>query len=38
VRLIRSEGGKLLAGIEFRDVAPRFWRTGTAPLTPYEEM
>jgi hypothetical protein len=38
VRLIRSEGGKLLAGIEFRDVAPRFWRTGTTPLTPYEEM
>ncbi len=38
VRLIRSEGGKLLAGIEFREVAPRFWRTGTTPLTPYEEL
>jgi len=32
VRLIRSGTGQVLAGLEFREVAPRFWRTGVAPL------
>jgi len=32
VRVIRSGTGQLLAGLEFSDPAPRFWRTGVAPL------
>jgi hypothetical protein len=33
VRLIESESGQSLAGVEFLNAAPRFWRTGTAPVT-----
>jgi hypothetical protein len=33
VRLIESESGQSLAGVEFLNAAPRFWRTGTAALT-----
>jgi hypothetical protein len=33
VRLIQSESGQSLAGVEFLNAAPRFWRSGTAPLT-----
>jgi hypothetical protein len=32
VRLIRSGAGQILAGLEFPDVEPRFWRTGATPL------
>ncbi|HEY0701788.1 MAG TPA: PilZ domain-containing protein [Candidatus Acidoferrales bacterium] len=32
VRLIQSAGGQVLAGVEFVNDAPRFWRTGTSPL------
>jgi hypothetical protein len=32
VRLVQSESGQSLAGVEFLNAAPRFWRTGTAPL------
>jgi hypothetical protein len=33
VWLVRSGTGQLLAGLEFADVMPRFWRTGVAPVT-----
>jgi hypothetical protein len=33
VRLLRSGTGQILAGLEFPDVSPRFWRTGAAALT-----
>ena len=33
VRLIKSESGQSLAGVEFLNAAPRFWRTGTTPLS-----
>jgi hypothetical protein len=32
VRLVKSGTGKILVGVEFPEVAPRFWRTGTTPL------
>jgi hypothetical protein len=32
VRLIRSGTGQILAGLEFPDLEPRFWRTGATPL------
>jgi hypothetical protein len=32
VRLVKSGTGEMLMGIEFPEVAPRFWRTGTTPL------
>lgn len=32
VRLIRSGTGQILAGLEFPDVEPKFWRTGSSPL------
>lgn len=32
VRLIRSGTGQILAGLEFPDVEPKFWRTGASPL------
>ena len=32
VRLLRTTTGQLLAGLEFPEAAPRFWRTGTSPL------
>jgi hypothetical protein len=32
VRLVKSGTGQILAGVEFPEVAPRFWRTGTTPL------
>jgi hypothetical protein len=32
VRLVKSGTGQMLAGLEFPEVAPRFWRTGTTPL------
>jgi hypothetical protein len=32
VRLIRSGTGQILAGLEFPEVEPKFWRTGSSPL------
>jgi hypothetical protein len=32
VRLVKSGTGEILVGVEFLEVAPRFWRTGTTPL------
>jgi hypothetical protein len=32
VRLVKSGTGKILVGVEFPEVAPRFWRTGTTPV------
>jgi hypothetical protein len=32
VRLMRSGTGQILAGLEFPDVEPKFWRTGSSPL------
>jgi hypothetical protein len=32
VRLVKTPAGQILAGLEFPDVEPRFWRTGTTPL------
>ena len=32
VRLIKGGAGQVLAGLEFLDVEPRFWRTGATPL------
>ena len=33
VRLVRSATGTSIAGVEFVDVAPKFWRTGIGPAT-----
>jgi hypothetical protein len=32
VRLVRGGAGQILAGLEFPDVEPKFWRTGASPL------
>lgn len=32
VRFVKSGSGKILVGVEFPEVAPRFWRTGTTPI------